>query len=73
MLTQRLKEALALVDVRTLDHIIVGGEAHYIIRRAGPDLTAGGFGPFFAAPGCCSRAIAGLRYCVQTVCVGRFT
>jgi DNA repair protein RadC len=26
-LTQRLKEALALVDVRTLDHIIVGGEA----------------------------------------------
>ncbi|EIU1669057.1 RadC family protein [Pseudomonas aeruginosa] len=25
-LTQRLKEALALVDVRTLDHIIVGGE-----------------------------------------------
>lgn len=27
VLTQRLKEALALVDVRTLDHIIVGGEA----------------------------------------------
>ncbi|MXP72841.1 RadC family protein [Pseudomonas aeruginosa] len=27
LLTQRLKEALALVDVRTLDHIIVGGEA----------------------------------------------
>ncbi len=25
--TQRLKEALALVDVRTLDHIIVGDEA----------------------------------------------
>ncbi|AXL82830.1 TPA: DNA repair protein RadC [Pseudomonas aeruginosa] len=25
VLTQRLKEALALVDVRTLDHIIVGG------------------------------------------------
>ena len=25
MLTQRLKEALALVDVRTLDHIIVAG------------------------------------------------
>ena len=27
LLTQRLKEALALVDVRTLDHIVVGGEA----------------------------------------------
>ena len=27
VLTQRLKEALALVDVRTLDHIVVGGEA----------------------------------------------
>ena len=27
VLTQRLKEALALLDVRTLDHIIVGGEA----------------------------------------------
>lgn len=27
MLTQRLKEALALVEVRTLDHIIVGGES----------------------------------------------
>jgi len=27
VLTQRLKEALALVDVRTLDHIIVGGAA----------------------------------------------
>ncbi|HBN8507571.1 RadC family protein [Pseudomonas aeruginosa] len=27
VLTQRLKEALALVEVRTLDHIIVGGEA----------------------------------------------
>ncbi|HBP3856293.1 TPA: DNA repair protein RadC, partial [Pseudomonas aeruginosa] len=26
VLTLRLKEALALVDVRTLDHIIVGGE-----------------------------------------------
>lgn len=26
VLTQRLKEALALVEVRTLDHIIVGGE-----------------------------------------------
>lgn len=26
MLTQRLEEALALVEVRTLDHIIVGGE-----------------------------------------------
>ncbi|MAZ69789.1 DNA repair protein RadC [Porticoccus sp.] len=25
-ITQRLKEALALVDVRTLDHIVVGGE-----------------------------------------------
>ena len=25
VLTQRLKEALALVDVRTLDHIVVGG------------------------------------------------
>lgn len=25
--TQRLKEALALVDVRTLDYIVVGGEA----------------------------------------------
>lgn len=25
MLTQRLKEALALVDIRTLDHIIVAG------------------------------------------------
>ena len=27
LLTQRLKEALALVDVHTLDHIVVGGEA----------------------------------------------
>ncbi|MGY8820250.1 MAG: RadC family protein [Pseudomonadales bacterium] len=27
VLTQRLKEALALVEVRTLDHIVVGGEA----------------------------------------------
>lgn len=27
LLTQRLKEALALVDVRTLDHIVVGGGA----------------------------------------------
>ncbi|MOA64523.1 hypothetical protein D3C78_1905990 [compost metagenome] len=27
VLTQHLKDALALVDVRTLDHIIVGGEA----------------------------------------------
>lgn len=27
VLTQRLKEALALMEVRTLDHIIVGGEA----------------------------------------------
>ena len=27
MLTQRLKEALALVDVRTLDHIIVAGDS----------------------------------------------
>ena len=27
LLTQRLKEALALVDVRTLDHIVVAGEA----------------------------------------------
>ncbi|MDZ4348972.1 MAG: DNA repair protein RadC [Xanthomonadaceae bacterium] len=26
-ITQRLKEALALVDVRTLDHIVVGGES----------------------------------------------
>jgi DNA repair protein RadC len=26
VLTQRLKEALALVEVRTLDHIVVGGE-----------------------------------------------
>ena len=26
LLTQRLKEALALVDVRTLDHIVVGGK-----------------------------------------------
>lgn len=26
-ITQRLKEALALLDVRTLDHIIVGGES----------------------------------------------
>ncbi|EOI8185571.1 JAB domain-containing protein, partial [Pseudomonas aeruginosa] len=25
VLTQRLKEALALVDVRTLDHIVVAG------------------------------------------------
>jgi DNA repair protein RadC len=28
VLTQRLKEALALVDVRTLDHIIVAGRQH---------------------------------------------
>ncbi|MCY1366184.1 hypothetical protein D9M69_530660 [compost metagenome] len=27
VLTQRLKEALALVDVRTLDHVIVAGDA----------------------------------------------
>ena len=27
LLTQRLKEVLALVDVRTLDHIVVVGEA----------------------------------------------
>lgn len=27
LLTRRLKEALALVDVRTLDHIVVGGSA----------------------------------------------
>jgi DNA repair protein RadC len=26
-ITQRLKDALALVDVRTLDHIVVGGES----------------------------------------------
>jgi DNA repair protein RadC len=26
VLTQRLKEALALVEIRTLDHIVVGGE-----------------------------------------------
>jgi len=26
-ITQRLKDALALVEVRTLDHIVVGGES----------------------------------------------
>ena len=36
LLTQRLKGALALVHVRTLDHIVVGGEA--ITLFAEPDL-----------------------------------
>ena len=34
-LTQRLKEALALVDVRTLDHIVIGGTEAFSFSERG--------------------------------------
>lgn len=34
-ITNRLQEALALIDVRVLDHIIVAGEEHYSFAEAG--------------------------------------
>jgi len=34
-ITQRLKDALALVDVRVLDHIIIAGAEHYSFAQAG--------------------------------------
>ena len=38
LLTQALKQALALVDVRTLDHFVVAGGQHHVLCRARPDL-----------------------------------
>lgn len=35
VLTQRLKEALTLVDIRVLDHIIVGGDQHTSFSERG--------------------------------------
>ena len=35
LLTQALKQALALVDIRTLDHFVVAGGAAHVVRRAG--------------------------------------
>jgi DNA repair protein RadC len=34
-LTERIKSALALVDVRLLDHIIVGGVKHFSFELQG--------------------------------------
>ena len=39
-LTQTLKSALALVDVRVLDHLVVGQGAGGLVRRAGPAVKA---------------------------------
>ena len=35
LITQHLKEALALVDIRVLDHFIVGARAVLLVLRAG--------------------------------------
>ena len=35
LLTQALKQALALVDIRTLDHFVVAGGQAHVVRRAG--------------------------------------
>ena len=35
LITQRVKEALALVDIRLLDHIIVGDGRYYSFKEAG--------------------------------------
>jgi hypothetical protein len=59
-LTQRLKEALALVDVRTLDHVIVAKQ-HHVIRRTRPDLTEGASAPLLLRPASATLALAGLR------------
>lgn len=64
VLTQRLKEALALVDVRTPDHIIVGVEATASFAEQGAALTAGGFGPPFCCVTTCRHYII-CRYCVH--------
>lgn len=34
-ITQRIKEALAIVDIRLLDHLIVSSEGHYSFATAG--------------------------------------
>ena len=34
-ITKRLKDALAFVDVRVLDHIIIGGTTHYSLAERG--------------------------------------
>jgi hypothetical protein len=46
-LTARLKEALGLVDVRTLDHIIVAGRERVSLAELGLSRGSGGSGPFF--------------------------
>lgn len=47
-LTRQLKEALALMDVRTLDHIIVAGRMTTSFAERGC-FEYGAFGPFFAS------------------------
>ena len=43
-LTQSLKQALALVDIRTLDHFVIAGSQLVSLAERGPDLIGGGSG-----------------------------
>ena len=45
LLTQALKQALALVDIRTLDHFVVAGGRLDVVRRARAALTRAGSSP----------------------------
>ena len=42
LLTQTLKQALSLVEIKTLDHFIVAGRAYDLVCRAGLTLTPAG-------------------------------
>ena len=43
-LTQSLKQALPLVDIRTLDHFVIAGSQLVSLAERGPDLIGGGSG-----------------------------